>query len=123
MENLFYWPSLKKDVAELIRQCRTYQLAKQCKQNTDICTPLPVPDRPWQDVNIDFMLRLPKTIRKHDFIFVVVDHFSKMTYFLSCNKTSDAPRLPQIYIDRVVKLHDLPKTILSDRNVKSISYF
>ena len=38
---------------------------------------LPVLDRPWQDVSMDFMLRISKIIRKHDFIFVIVGYFSK----------------------------------------------
>jgi len=31
VENLFYWPSLKKNITKLMRQYRTYQLAKQRK--------------------------------------------------------------------------------------------
>jgi len=53
-----------------------------------------VQDHPWQDVSMEFVLRLSKTIRKHDFIFVIVDHFSKMTtHFLPCNKTSDTSKI------------------------------
>jgi len=89
-ESLFYWPSLKRNVARLIGQCCTCQLAKQRKQNTGMYIPLPVPDRPWKDVSMNFILELPKTIMKHDSIFVVVDRFSKMAHFLPCNKTSDA---------------------------------
>jgi len=69
------------------------------------------------------MLGLPKTIRKHDFIFIVVDRFSKMAHFLPCNKTSDASKIAQIYFDGIIKLHDLPKTIVSDRDVKFMHYF
>ena len=72
---------------------------------------------------MDFVLKLSKTVRKHDFIFMVVDHFSKMTHFLPCNKTSDASKIAQIYFDGVVKLHSLLKTIVSDRDVKFMSYF
>ena len=62
---------------------------------------------------MDFVLRLPKTIKKHNYKFVVVDCFSKMTHFLPCSKTSDAFKITQIYFDEVVKLHGLTKTIAS----------
>jgi len=46
VENLFYWPSLKKDVTKVIGLCHTCQLAKQHKQNTDLYTSLSVSYRP-----------------------------------------------------------------------------
>ena len=72
---------------------------------------------------MDFLLGLPKIARKHDYVLVVVDHFSKMAHFLSCSKTSDASRVATIYSDEVVRLHGLPKIIISDRDVKFTSYF
>ena len=62
-------------------------------------------------------------IRKHDSIYVIIDYFSKMAHFLPCSKTSDASKIAQIYFDGVVKLHDLPKTIMSDEDIKFMSYF
>lgn len=52
-------PSLKRDVSEIIDQCHHCQLAKHCNQNTGLYTPLPVPDHPWDDICIDFVLCLP----------------------------------------------------------------
>ncbi|CAL8169571.1 unnamed protein product [Prunus armeniaca] len=71
VEDYFYWPSLKRDVAHLISQCRTCQLAR--KRNTSLYSHLPIPHALWKDLSMDFVLGLPKTSRGYDSIFVVVD--------------------------------------------------
>ena len=64
VEHQFFWSSLKRDVTKLVGQYRTCQLAKYRKQNTGLYTPLLVPTCPWQDVSMDFVLRLPQTVKK-----------------------------------------------------------
>ena len=108
MKRQFYWPGLKKGIAKIIGQHCTCQLAKHRKQNTSLYMPLPMPDRPWQDVSMDFVLGLPHTFRKHDSILVVVDRFSKMAHFLPCSKISDASKIAKLYFDEIVKLYGLP---------------
>ena len=58
------------------------------KQN--LYQPLPVPSRPWESISIDFLSGLPTTFHKHDAIWVVVCHFSKMSLFIPCHKTTSA---------------------------------
>ena len=84
--------------------------------------PLPISDHPWQDVSIDFVLGLPRTICKNDSIYVVVDKFSKMAYFLPCPEALDASRVTRLYFDEVMRLHSLSKSIVSDLDVRFLSY-
>jgi len=119
----YYRPGMEKDVQDIIRRCSTCQIAKSHSLPQGLYTPLPVPTLPWVDVSMDFILGLPKTQRNKDSIFVVVDRFSKMAHFIPCNKTNDATHVAKLYFKEVMRLHGIPRSIVSDRDTKFFSHF
>ncbi|WZY86898.1 hypothetical protein YC2023_033282 [Brassica napus] len=123
LQDHFYWPRMKRDVERLCERCATCKQAKSKVQNHGLYTPLPIPYHPWNDISMDFIVGLPRTRTGKDSIFVVVDRFSKMAHFIACHKTDDALHVANLFFKEIVRLHGMPKTIVSDRDTKFLSYF
>ncbi|KAK8950725.1 hypothetical protein KSP39_PZI004146 [Platanthera zijinensis] len=78
VEDRFFGPGLKRNVTRVVRHCHVCQTAKGSRQPTGLYTTLFIPHRAWANISLDFVLGHPRTLRKFDSIFVVVDRFSKM---------------------------------------------
>ena len=118
----FYWPKMLGTIGKHILRCESCIKAKITFHKGEY-RPLPVADKPWEHVSMDFVMALPRTQRQKDSILVVVDRFSKMAHFIACNKVDDAKHIAQLYFSEIVRLHGVPKTIVSDRDGKFLSYF
>ena len=105
MSEHFFWPKMRHDVHKVCARCTTCKQAKSRFQPHGLYSPLPVPNGPWIDISMDFVLGLPRTRKGYDSIFVVVDRFSKMAHFIPCHKTDDAKHIADLFFRKVVRLH------------------
>ena len=71
---------------------------------------------------MDFITKLPKFQGK-DNIYVVVDRFTKFSHFFAVTSTISASELVALFFKDVLRLHGLPKTIISDRDSNFTSAF
>ena len=72
---------------------------------------------------MDFIVGLPKTSKGYDSIWVIVDRLTKSAHFLPVKIIFTAKQYVQLYMDRIVSLHCIPKTIISDRGTQFIARF
>ncbi|XP_040953670.1 uncharacterized protein, partial [Gossypium hirsutum] len=119
----FFWPKMRRDVERFCNRCIACKRAKSRIKPHGLYKPLPIPETPWSDISMDFVLGLPRSKNGRDSIFVVVDRFSKMAHFIACHKTDDAVNIANLFFKEVVRLHGMPRTIVSDRDAKFLSHF
>ncbi|XP_074288764.1 uncharacterized protein LOC141613921 [Silene latifolia] len=102
LKKTFWWPNMKKEVAEFVSRCLTCQRVKgEHKRPQGKVQPLDVPEWKWESISMDFIVGLPRTQRV----------------------TWSKAELAKAYVQYVVKLHGVPKDIVSDRDSRFLSKF
>ena len=82
----------------------------------------PVPDAPWQDLSLDFVVGLPES-KGYDATWVVVDRLMKLRYMDLCKSTCTSEDLADLFLHNVWKHHGLPSTVISDHGHQFASQF
>ena len=72
---------------------------------------------------MDFITGLPMTQQGHDSIWVIVDCLTKSAHFIPVNTRYLARKYAELYISQIVRLHGVPRTIISDRGPQFIARF
>ena len=77
--------------------------------------PLSVPDQPWHNISMDFIIGLPLTLRKNDAVFIFVDRLTKCIHLIPTTSTINAEGTAELYVKHVFSAHGLSKSIVCDR--------
>ncbi|GJR80516.1 putative nucleotidyltransferase, ribonuclease H [Tanacetum coccineum] len=120
----FWWSGMKRDVATFVSKCLTCQQVKiEHQRASGLLQPLEIPVWKWDEISMDFVTGLPRTQRKHDAIWVVVDRLTKSAHFLPIRKDYPVSKLAEMFQQEIVRLHGTPSAIVSDRDPRFTSRF
>lgn len=119
----YFWPKMQTYIRKFVESCTICQRAKGVSTNQGLYQPLTIPTKPWDSVSMDFVMGLPRTRQGFDNIFVIVDRFNKMAHFVPCKSKNDASHIANLFFKEVVRIHGLPSSIISDRDVKFQGHF
>ena len=108
---------MKRDVVDYVSKCLICQQVKADHQLPGgLLKPLGIPEWKWECVACDFVTGLPRSFRKNDSIWVVVDRLTKSVHLIPLKVNRTAEQLAQLYMDNIVRYHGIPKEIISDRD-------
>jgi hypothetical protein len=124
LKEKYWWVGMKKEVAEYVAICDICQRVKAEHQRpAGLLQPMKIPEWKWEEVGMDFIVGLPRTKSGYDSIWVIVDRLTKVAHFLPVKTTYRGPTLAELYMERIVCLHGVPKKIVSDRGTQFTSHF
>ena len=108
---------MKREIAEYVDQCLTCQKVKAEHQRPmGELRPLEIPTWKWDSISMDFIMGLPLSLSRKNAIWTIVDRLTKSAHFLPIHDTWGIERLAQLYVKEIVRLHGIPKDIVSDRD-------
>ncbi|GBG59779.1 hypothetical protein CBR_g54882 [Chara braunii] len=118
----FWWPGMEDDAKKYVETCHVCQRDKPRTQAPlGLQKPLPIPAGPRQSVSMDFMdtLVTSKSGKRH--IFVIIDRFTKYARLVAMPETAGTGHVIKLFPDNWVRDFGLPKTTVSDRDVRFTS--
>jgi transposase InsO family protein len=119
----YFWPGMLTYVERWVRNCHTCRRSNPSRNAYQgVLKPLPIPERAWRDISMDFITHLPLS-QGYDAVLVIVDRLTKMRHLIPCKATCNSEETARLYLHHVWKLHGLPSTIISDRGPQFVSQF
>ncbi|KAD3067059.1 hypothetical protein E3N88_34939 [Mikania micrantha] len=124
LKGYYWWPGMKKDIALYVGKCLNCSKVKTEHQKPSGLLQQPeIPQWKWEQISMDFITKLPRTVGGYDTIWVIVDRLTKSAHFLPIREDYKMEKLSSIYIKEVVSRHGVPLSIISDRDSRFTSRF
>src|SRR4051812_36677803 len=115
---------MDKEIKEYVTTCKACQRNEPSQQlPIGLLKPLEIPNQHWETVTMDFISQLPRTKSGHDCIAVIVDKLSKLSHLIPTTTNVTASQFAVQFVNEIVRLHGVPKHIVSDRDSKFTSHF
>ncbi|WVZ80711.1 hypothetical protein U9M48_028168 [Paspalum notatum var. saurae] len=116
LKQKFWWTRMKWEIAKYVSKCDVCQRVKADHlKPASMLQPLALPAWKWEDIHMDFIVGLPRTQKGYDSIWVIIDRFTKSAHFILVKNRYNVQKYAKIYISRIVSLHEVPRTITSNR--------
>jgi len=115
LKQYYWWPNMRKEVAGYVAKCSIFQQVKvEHRKPARLLQPLPIPEWKWETIIMDFVSGLPRRKRGNNAIWVIMDRLTKSAIFLLVKMTDPVDKLTKIYVNKVVRLHGVPTSIVLD---------
>lgn len=107
-------PGMLTDIKKFVKTCLICQQAKSTNTHPGgSLQPHPIPQQVWKDVSMDFITALPVS-KGFTVILFVVDRLSKFGHFIPLKSDITSAIVADAFIQNIVKIHGIPKPIVSD---------
>ncbi|GKB11059.1 putative reverse transcriptase domain-containing protein [Tanacetum coccineum] len=124
MKKLYWCPNMKADITTYVSKCMTYAKVKVEHQRPSGFLVQPeIPQWKWDNIMMDFITKLPKSLQGYDTIWVIVDRLTKSAIFVPMRETDPMEKLARMYLKEVVTRHGIPVSIICDRDPRFASNF
>ncbi|CAE7222323.1 RNA-directed DNA polymerase [Pyrenophora teres f. teres] len=122
----YYWQGMTDTIARFTNNCTTCRRSKVNRHaKHGLLHPLPVPEKYWVDISIDFITPLPPSKwcgHSYRHIMVVVDRLSKKKKFIAM-ENMEVPTVVDKFLEYIWREEGYPKTLVSDRGRQFTSHF
>ncbi|GJW46792.1 putative reverse transcriptase domain-containing protein [Tanacetum coccineum] len=104
MKMQYWWPNMKADIATCVSKCLTCAKVKAEHQRPSGLLVQPeIPQWKWDNITMDFFMKLPKSSQGYDTIWVIVDRLTKSAIFIPMRETDPMEKLARMYLQSLQK--------------------